>query len=433
MKVALINPNWNLHEIKYTTTSVKPPKSIPLELTYIDASISQESRIFDAYARNQTIDELIQDIEDYDPDMTVLETAPTYLFWRCPPLDLSVPSITSKAIKQSVGSVSVIIGPHGTTDPMWTKEQTKADVIVRGESDFSINALIEGNYFKGILDLRNAPVNLQKLPFPSFKKLNLSLYEPHAWIPEIEKHLVNEGNINLALEFSRGCPFTCGYCLKDGFREKFRTKNSSQIEKELDFVVDNKGSYVYFIDEIFNKPSKVLNLLLKQLKDRSLKFGNMSRPDIMTYEMIDKMADSGCVYIEYGLETSNPSTSKIMGKNVNQQKVRDLIEYTKEKIPVVNVFHLDFQSSDYIDILNLEQDQNVEWHNRPIIPYPGTPIGEKLFEHYGVNKNKWEFALRYVWWLQIEHSIGQNKNIRDTVLFSDYSRAKSTAYQILSK
>ncbi|MBD3249165.1 hypothetical protein GF336_03910, partial [Candidatus Woesearchaeota archaeon] len=148
MKIALINPNWNLHDIKYTTTSVKPPKSIPLELTYIDASISQESRIFDAYAKNQSIDELIQDIEAYNPDITVLETAPTYLFWRCPPLDLSVPSITSKAIKNSVDSVNVIIGPHGTTDPIWTKEQTMGDVIVRGESDFSINSLIESNYFE---------------------------------------------------------------------------------------------------------------------------------------------------------------------------------------------------------------------------------------------------------------------------------------------
>jgi radical SAM superfamily enzyme YgiQ (UPF0313 family) len=432
MRIALINPNWNLHDIEYTTTSVKPPKSIPLELTYIAASLCQESKIFDAYANNQTIDELVEEVKEFSPDITVLETAPTYLFWRCPPLDLSVPSKTLKTIKQSINSKNVIIGPHGTIDPEWTREQTQGDIIIRGESDFSIIPLVDSEYKCKTLDIRDNPVNLQKLPFPSFDMLDLSLYEPHAWIPEIEKHLVGEGTVNLALEFSRGCPFTCGYCLKDGFREKFRTKNASQMERELDFVINNGGSYIYFIDEIFNKPSRTLNILLSQLKEREIKFGNMSRPDIMTYEMVDKMAESGCVYIEYGLETSSPSTSRIMGKNVNQQKVRDLIAYTKQQIPVVNVFHLDFQSPDYVNILNLESDQNAEWHNRPIIPYPGTPIGEKLFKYYGVNKNKWDFALRYIWWLQIEQLIGQNKNIKDTILFSDYKKAKSTAYGVLS-
>jgi radical SAM superfamily enzyme YgiQ (UPF0313 family) len=432
MKVALINPNWNLHDINHTTTSVRPPKSIPLELIYIASSLSQESQIFDAYANNQSIDELIEEVENFKPDITVIETAPTYLFWRCPPLDLSVPSKTLKTIKQSINSKNIIIGPHGTIDPEWTREQTQGDIIVRGESDFSITSLIDSEYKGKTLDIRDNPVNLQKLPFPSFDMLDLSLYEPHAWIPEIEKHLVGEGTVNLALEFSRGCPFTCGYCLKDGFREKFRTKNASQMERELDFVANSGGSYVYFIDEIFNKPSKTLNTLLAQLKDRNIKFGNMSRPDIMTYEMIDKMAESGCIYIEYGLETSDPNISRIIGKNVNQKKVRDVIDYTKERIPIVNVFHLDFQSPDYVNILNLEANQNIEWQNRPIIPYPGTQIGEKLFEHYGINNNKWDFALRYIWWLQIEQLTGQNKNIKDTILFSNYEKAKFTAYDFLS-
>ncbi len=145
------------------------------------------------------------------------------------------------------------------------------------------------------------------------------------------------------------------------------------------------------------------------------------------------MADSGCVYIEYGLETSSLNTSKIIGKNVNMQKVKDLIAYTKERIPVVNLFNLDFQSPDYVDILNLDSNENIKWNNRPIIPYPGTSIGERIFEHYGIKKNKWDFALRYVWWLQIEHTIGQNNDIKNIVLFSDFSKAKSTAYNMLSE
>ncbi len=442
-KVALINPNWNLHNIRYTTASIRPPKSIPLELTYIAASISDlaEVKIYDAYANDSSLDTLINEMINFNPDLVIVETAPTYLFWRCPPLDLSIPREITKIIKRSLRSEVAIIGPHSTTDPVWTKNQTEADILIQGESDLVFRAILTGRGdLKGVYrDSLNgfALINMESLLFPSFDLLDLNKYEPHAWLPEVKKHLIKDNKVSFVLEFSRGCIFDCIYCLRWGFRSNFRTKNPNQTARELDYIVEKGGRYVYFIDELFNKPSKQLYILLDQLKERNLLFGQQSRPDIMTEELIEKIAESGCIYIEYGLETQDQRIASSISKNIDTNNVQETVEKTKEKIPVVNLFHMNFYSPDYTEILGLTEKPVGEWDPKPIRPYPGTYLGEKLFAKYGIKKDKWEFTLRYIWWLQVETFFKKKsyKNvdpIKNTILFGEYGRAENLAYKILS-
>lgn len=445
MKVALINPNWNLHDIKFTTVSIKPPKSIPLELIYIAESIRDltEVKILDAYANNYSLDTLINKLEDFNPHLTIIETAPTYLFWRCPPLDLSVPKKIVKQIKNNLETKVAIIGPHGTNDPSWTKRETGADMVIRGESDLIFRDIVSNKHgIKGVYITNEngiASVDMESLPFPAFDLLDLEKYEAHAWLPEIKKHLIKDSKSNFTLEFSRGCIFNCVYCFKDGFRDKFRSKNLSQTARELDYVVEKGGKYIYFIDELFNKPSERLYSLLDQLKERNLSFGNQSRPDIMTKKLIKKMAESGCIYIEYGLESENQRIASSIGKNINQSKVKRIVEITKNYIPTVNLFHINFYSPDYAEILGLEQKPIEEWDSKPIRPYPGTYLSEKIFEKYNVKENKWEFALRYTWWLGVEYQLRMNNklsdinSIKECILFDNYEKSKNITYQILGK
>lgn len=449
MRVALIHPNWNLHDLKFTTASIRPPKSIPLELTYTAASLDgvAEAQIFDAYASGKSFEELSKEVADFKPDLAIVETTPTYLFWRCPPLDLSVPKKVINDLREKLDSKVAVIGPHGTNDPEWTMRNTKADVVIRGESDFVFRDMLQPRS----LSLSNingvytgeatgiAEVDMKQLPFPAFELLNLSLYEPHAWFTEIYQNLAADSQTNFALEYSRGCVFRCDFCFMDGFRQVFRAKTPEQMERELDFVVENGGTYIYFIDEIFNKPSAGLDVLLRQLKERGLKFGHQSRPDIMSEDLLERMADSGCVYIEYGLETRDQRASKAIKKNVKQDKVNRIVELTRQYIPGVNAFHINFYAPDYVEILGLEEKPVEEWDPKPIRPYPGTTLGEKLFEKYGVTDNKWDFALRYVWWLQIEYvhrkesEIPNIGGVKQTILFGDYENAREVASGILEE
>jgi CheY-like chemotaxis protein len=52
---------------------VQPPKSVPLELTYIASSLNQEVKIFDAYANNQSLDNLTNELAKYNPDLVITD------------------------------------------------------------------------------------------------------------------------------------------------------------------------------------------------------------------------------------------------------------------------------------------------------------------------------------------------------------------------
>ncbi|MBU1975397.1 MAG: radical SAM protein [Nanoarchaeota archaeon] len=438
MKVVLINPNWQEHNVPHTTASLIVPKSVPLELAYVAASIEDhcDVAVIDAYAQNLTKSQIVRQLDTIKPDLVVIDTAPTYLFWRCPPLDLSVPSELSSAVRSSIDTKIGVIGPHGTNDSFWTHSQTGADTIVQGEPDLAFVEIVSSGLIRSTYP-NPGPVDLTKLPMPAFDKFDISLYEAHAWLPELQKHLLGDAKINLVLEYSRGCPYSCVYCFKEGFRDEFRTKTLNQMEMELDYISDNGGTYVYFIDEIFNMPSANLKGLLDLLRSKGIAFGNQSRPDLMTEDLVRLMADSGCIYIEYGVEVQDERVAENIKKNVDYGKLERILNVSHELIPVVNEFRINFYAPEYAEILGLPERPVEEWDPKPIRPYPGTFLGEKIFERYGIRENKWDFALRYVWWLQLEreHALGNvraNPNeLKSTVLFGSYDRAKDITCRLL--
>jgi len=85
MKVALINPNWRYDGSIYF--GCRSPH-LPLELG-ITHQLLQHSEhrtlLIDAHLHNLSPSDIVAELKHFRPDMTVVTTAPTYLFWRCPP------------------------------------------------------------------------------------------------------------------------------------------------------------------------------------------------------------------------------------------------------------------------------------------------------------------------------------------------------------
>ena len=79
------------------------------------------------------IEEVKQRIEKIKPDFLVIPTAPSYLFWRCPPPELRVPQQWFHALE--CGAIKVAIGPHASATPASTLRKLNCDVAFRGEPD----------------------------------------------------------------------------------------------------------------------------------------------------------------------------------------------------------------------------------------------------------------------------------------------------------
>ena len=116
MKFALVNPPWTFDGSIYF--GCREPH-LPLEYGYARALLTDaghDAAIFDAQMQDITDLALSRQIEKFAPDMIVVTTAPSYLFWRCAPPELRVPQQTLAALA-GVAETTVAVGPHGSSTP----------------------------------------------------------------------------------------------------------------------------------------------------------------------------------------------------------------------------------------------------------------------------------------------------------------------------
>jgi radical SAM superfamily enzyme YgiQ (UPF0313 family) len=85
------------------------------------------------------------------------------------------------------------------------------------------------------------------------------------------------------VEASRGCPYTCTFCAKIDFRDKYRRRNLDLVLPEIDGLIAQGVTYVYFIDEIF-LPQKPL---LEALVARKIEFGRADPHRPVEADMLD--------------------------------------------------------------------------------------------------------------------------------------------------
>ena len=129
MKIALVNPPWSFDGSIYF--GCREPH-LPLEYGYartLLAEAGHDAAIFDAQAEGIDDSVLADQIADFVPDMIVVTTAPSYLFWRCAPPELRVPQQTLTALS-GIDALTVAVGPHASTTPRIAVKKLDVDAAV---------------------------------------------------------------------------------------------------------------------------------------------------------------------------------------------------------------------------------------------------------------------------------------------------------------
>src|SRR5579875_1245063 len=114
MRFALINPHWSFEGSIYF--GCRAPH-LPLEFGYAKALLEQnghEALLIDGHLDDLSQAEIVARVRAFAPDFTAITTAPTYLFWRCPPPEIRVPQELFKDLRGKGGKL-VAVGPHGST------------------------------------------------------------------------------------------------------------------------------------------------------------------------------------------------------------------------------------------------------------------------------------------------------------------------------
>lgn len=411
MKYLLLNPNWHTHTTPFAVDTVHPPIAPPLEFAYLSTALNElgETSVCDAYAANYSNQNILSFVENFRPDWIILTTSPSLLYWRCPPLDLRVPSSICKFLKKNNYDKILAIGPHATVSPNWTSEELGNVFVTNG---------LPGRKVLDFIKQSNSNLNLtskiicqdpeifvdndQKANFSCF---NLSLnYTPHMWnVSDLDLSSLGKLSPSLLMETSKGCPYNCGYCFKSPLRDNFQRRAVLSIKQELEQAKSLGIKYIFFIDEIFNLPDKDFLPTLDCIAKFDIKFGFQGRPDLITQEIAQRLANSGCVYVELGFDAASTDISNNIKRSQKFEKAKEGLDICHNFIPIVRYNRLNFSTWDYSVRLKISDDSK-DWDcpADPVYPYPNTDIGSKLMKLYGHQEYSWEFAERYVRWLRIE-------------------------------
>lgn len=401
MRLALVNPPWSFEGSIYFGCTAP---HLPLEYGYAKALLEargHEARIIDGQLESLELAAIRSQVEDFDPDITVVTTAPSYLFWRCPPPELRVPRATMDAVRDIAGTL-VSVGPHGSVTPKSAQRKLGADAVVVGECEEVLVELAEtpASEWAGLESvfvpgLTSAPspraAHLDRLPALAWEAATLAKHAHHHH--RFERAADGPG---AELEASRGCPYHCTFCAKEKFRDGYRRRPLPTILAELDLLIAEGVTYVYFVDEIFlpDRP------LLEALATRDVRFGVQMRIDHWNHEMLDLLGRAGCVSIEAGVESLTEHGRSLLAKKckLSTDELTERLVYAKRTVPFVQANLLDGTSDDRntVRVWREHVQANGVWANDPVplFPYPGSPeytlrwgppddrAWERAHEHY---------------------------------------------------
>ena len=223
-------------------------------------------------------------------------------------------------------------------------------------------------------------------------------YQCHAWGGQAQfqiDSLIGELS-STVVELTRGCIFNCPYCFRTGFRQVFRKKALKDFEAEINQLSNLNIGYVFFIDETFGLDWNLYVNACQILKQKGIRFGFQTRPDLLNSDRIKTLKTLGCVYIEFGLEANEEPCLKSLAKFANFKMVKENVDLAKSVIGLVNVNILDLTNPDYINkVPSITQLDNEGNSPPPLIPYPSTDMGNRALEHYKhlfPTKPVWELA-----------------------------------------
>ncbi|MEX0730372.1 MAG: TIGR04295 family B12-binding domain-containing radical SAM protein [Aquisalimonadaceae bacterium] len=380
MKYALINPRWHYEGSIYF--GCRAPH-LPLELGYARALLEQaghQTLLLDAGLEQLSSEDIRGRVQAFAPDITVIPTAPSYLFWRCPPPELRVPRELLQTLEDAAG-LRVLIGPHSSTTPGAALRKTGADIAVLGESEEVLVHLATDPlhtvagiaWLKGGRLMRQGgprSVDLARLPALHWPRHLISGHAHHHHRFDTPSH-----GLGAEIEASRGCPYACSFCAKADHRDRFRRRPLDTVLKELDGLLDQGVGYVYFIDEIFLPERQ----LLHALRERPVQFGVQTRIDLWKPDMLELLGEAGCVSVEAGVESISEGGRKQLDKHcrLTTAQLSRLLILARRGIPFVQASLLDGGNDDpaLTEIWRQRLNEQGVWANKPVplFPYPGSP------------------------------------------------------------
>ena len=302
--------------------------------------------------------------------------------------------LISNAINASTQRPFYVIGGFGPSPaPHYFLKKTKADVVVKGEGEETIIDLL--HHLEHKKDLKHVLGIAYRIGEKSFINPPRPLIEDIDSIPIPAYHLFNMEHYRLlrmpnctSTDFimpvlsGRGCTYTCNFCYR--MDKGFRGRSNEAIIEEIKYLKQNYGTtYIAFSDELLMSSIGRTMSLCQAIIDANLniKWDCNGRLNYSKPKVLKLMKESGCVFINYGIEAFDDQILKNMDKVLTTKQIEVGIQNTLAE-GISPGFNIIFGNIDEtretlmkgVDFL-LKYDDGAQLRTiRPVTPYPGSPL-----------------------------------------------------------
>lgn len=232
--------------------------------------------------------------------------------------------------------VIVLGGPEVSYDTdYWMKRLPEVDFIVMGEGEETFHHLLteirdgtgKWHMVFGAAYRKGTEVILN----PPRPKLELdTIPTPHRFAEDVP-HLPNRV---VYFETSRGCPFSCQFCLSS-VEVGVRYFDMERTKRDLEYLVDSGAKLVKFVDRTFNiKRDYAMDIFGHLIKNHGgCTFQFEITADIMRPEVLDFLAGNapkGLFRFEVGVQSTNDLTNQLVQRKQNFEKLSRTVRMVKE-------------------------------------------------------------------------------------------------------
>ena len=272
------------------------------------------------YTINHLREDILADIYRRQPDVAAFSC---YL-WNIEYIRALIPEV-----RQVLPNVKIWVGgPEVSYDASAFLEAfPQVELVMNGEGEKTLTELLQVPEGKSLEEIDgitwrdqdgqihvNLPRSLMNLDEIPFMYRDLGVFE----------------NRIIYYESSRGCPFSCSYCMSS-IDKKVRFRSLDLVKKELQFFLDNKVPQVKFVDRTFNcKKAHSMGIwqYIKEHDNGVTNFHFEISADLLKEDEISLLNSlrPGLVQLEVGVQSTNPQTLEAIHRSASFQKISDAVE-----------------------------------------------------------------------------------------------------------
>lgn len=393
MKILLINSPIRLDA---------RPSCIPYGLATIASVLRNEGfevDIYDVNALRPQKKEIVATLRKKHWDLVGLSgLITTYKFqkWLIPEL---------KAINPEAPIVSG--GGLATPSSDLLFKHTEVDVTVIGEGEQmmldlcqAVEAGADLSEVRGICFRRNGRVvmnetrknisDIDTIPFPAWDLLPMEIYLKNPIWGDVANNssgFREDVRVTKSMNIisSRGCPFSCRYCFHLFGRSNYRFRSPQNVVEEIEILVDRYGvDFIGFVDDNMMASEKQIMEFcdLIEKKKFPITWGCHGRVTSAKPEILERMAEAGCVWIGYGIESGSQKMLDAMNKRATVEQAKKAIINTRKAGIYPNttfIFGYPGESLESIqETIDFKKEMGLECGSFFATAYPGAPLYDEV-------------------------------------------------------